>query len=74
MIAFALHGAALWLLDAPDVSPEVSPRIPPLRVAIEAAPTRESVDAESGPGIFRRAGNAAGGRGKGRGWQYGSGR
>lgn len=48
MIAFALHGAALWLLDAPDVSPEVSPRIPPLRVAIEAAPTRESVDAESG--------------------------
>lgn len=47
-MAFAMHGAALWLLEGPDPAPEDSSRIPPLRIAIEAAPTGESVTAEPG--------------------------
>lgn len=47
-MAFALHGAALWLLEGPDVSPQGPSRIPGLRVAVEAPSTAASADEEPG--------------------------
>lgn len=47
-IAFALHAAALWLLEVPDNPAGSSSRTPALRVAIESAPTGDFGDAKPG--------------------------